>query len=407
MEGSMSLRLLSVPLLVALLAASQVGAETPATRQEIRTFQVADLVVPIQAPGARENVQTQEESLIKLITTTIAPRTWQDKGGQGTIDYHPLNLSLVVNQTPDVQEQIVRLLASLRRLQEREVLLEARFLWVPSNFSERLGVTLARAGKGPYTLNDVELFLLMEAVQGDPRASVMQAGRMLALDKQVMRVRLGDAGGLLQGARRISANGNEVAAPARTGLDFSVRPGILSDRRAVVLETTAKLTSGSTDLAQLALDRKVVAPDGGTVVLKAWKVQREAAQENPTLAALPYVGPLFRTESRTETYDVLLLLTPRIAAGRDFEQKIQQVGHTAPAPTPMLPAPVPLAPEAAPRVFPASSAVLPEAAVPSATNPRVAKLLARYHAACAEGDRVRARRLALRIVELDPTCFGK
>ena len=50
--------------------------------------------------------QTMQDMLIKLITNTIAPDSWAAVGGSGTIDYMPIGLALVVNQTPDVQEQV-------------------------------------------------------------------------------------------------------------------------------------------------------------------------------------------------------------------------------------------------------------------------------------------------------------
>src|SRR5262249_45297660 len=54
-------------------------------------------------------------ALIKLITATIAPHSWCDAGSAGTIEFCPLGMSLVVNQTPDVQEQIAGFLENLRR----------------------------------------------------------------------------------------------------------------------------------------------------------------------------------------------------------------------------------------------------------------------------------------------------
>src|SRR5262249_1621219 len=83
---------------------------------------------------------TTEEQLIKLITNTIQPRTWSDMGGPGSIDYFPLTMSLVINQTPDIQEQIQDLLAALRRLQDQEVSVEVRFITVSEDFFERIGV---------------------------------------------------------------------------------------------------------------------------------------------------------------------------------------------------------------------------------------------------------------------------
>jgi hypothetical protein len=59
--------------------------------------------------------KTTEESLMQLITSTVEPGSWSERGGPGTIEYHPLTMSLVINQTPDVQERVADLLAALRR----------------------------------------------------------------------------------------------------------------------------------------------------------------------------------------------------------------------------------------------------------------------------------------------------
>src|SRR5262249_54963884 len=67
--------------------------------------------VPKPEPG-----QSIEELLIRTITHTIAPDSWAEVGGKGTIQYFPLGLALVINQTQDIQEQIVELLSALRRL---------------------------------------------------------------------------------------------------------------------------------------------------------------------------------------------------------------------------------------------------------------------------------------------------
>src|SRR5262249_53933029 len=48
---------------------------------------------------------TLEDVLMKLIANTVAPQSWNDVGGPGTIDYFPIGMALVINQTPDVQEQ--------------------------------------------------------------------------------------------------------------------------------------------------------------------------------------------------------------------------------------------------------------------------------------------------------------
>src|SRR5438445_10063853 len=53
--------------------------------------------------------------LLDLIVKEIAPDTWTSAGGKGTISYVPKDMTLVVNQTQDVQEQIQDLICGLNR----------------------------------------------------------------------------------------------------------------------------------------------------------------------------------------------------------------------------------------------------------------------------------------------------
>jgi type II secretory pathway component GspD/PulD (secretin) len=80
------------------------------------------------------------DMLIKLITSTIKPESWSDMGGPGTIRFWPLGMSLVINQTPDIQEQVAELLAALRRLQDVQVAVEVRFISLSEAFYERIGL---------------------------------------------------------------------------------------------------------------------------------------------------------------------------------------------------------------------------------------------------------------------------
>ncbi len=80
------------------------------------------------------------DTLIELITTTVAPETWEDVGGAGSIAPFPTNLSLVISQTQEVHDQIVDLLEQLRRLQDLQVTIEVRFITLNDNFFERIGI---------------------------------------------------------------------------------------------------------------------------------------------------------------------------------------------------------------------------------------------------------------------------
>jgi type II secretory pathway component GspD/PulD (secretin) len=172
----MPARFLSAYLTSAALLAGFVGqaaAQTPCPlagrhakgKLVTKTYQVVDLVVPVDSGatpcsislnGRTERTPTEdrpcvkdnhpapgitiEDKLIQTITSTVAPRSWQVMGGRGTIEYFPLGMALVVNQTPEVHEQIAELLAALRRLQEMEVAVEVRFVTVSESCYKGLGL---------------------------------------------------------------------------------------------------------------------------------------------------------------------------------------------------------------------------------------------------------------------------
>ncbi len=90
--------------------------------------------------GLGGGVQADFDPLIELITTTIAPQSWDEVGGPGSVSGFDTNLSLVVSQTQDVHEKIADLLEQLRRLQDLQVTIEVRFITISDNFFERIGV---------------------------------------------------------------------------------------------------------------------------------------------------------------------------------------------------------------------------------------------------------------------------
>jgi general secretion pathway protein D len=90
--------------------------------------------------GLGGGAQADFAPIIDLITTTIAPQSWDEVGGPGSISGFDTNLSLVVSQTQEIHEQIADLLEQLRRLQDLQVTIEVRFITLSDNFFERIGV---------------------------------------------------------------------------------------------------------------------------------------------------------------------------------------------------------------------------------------------------------------------------
>jgi hypothetical protein len=78
-------------------------------------YPVADLVVPI---ASEPQTTTHEKRLMALITGQFAPNSWMGRGGPGSVNYYPLGMALVVDQTPAVQAEVAQLLQGLRRLRD-------------------------------------------------------------------------------------------------------------------------------------------------------------------------------------------------------------------------------------------------------------------------------------------------
>jgi type II secretory pathway component GspD/PulD (secretin) len=106
---------------------------------------------------------TIEETLIRLITSSVQPQTWEAMGGPGRIEYYPLGMALVINQSPEVIEEVTRLLESLRRLQDLEVAIEIRYINLSEAFYERIGLDF---GMNLSTHNDRTLSNLANAGGG-------------------------------------------------------------------------------------------------------------------------------------------------------------------------------------------------------------------------------------------------
>ena len=192
------------------------------------------------------------DTLINLISSTVAPNSWDDVGGPGSMAPFEGNLSLVISNTQEVHDEIVDLLEQLRRLQDLQVTIEVRFITLQDNFFERIGVdfdfdirdgtgltqqdlidanvnnqddldvTIGLDPNGNPTLDldlsfnqnsfgsaipafggfdpaaattfgfailsDIEAFFVIEAIQGDQRTNVMQAPKITMFNGQFANI---------------------------------------------------------------------------------------------------------------------------------------------------------------------------------------------------------------------------
>jgi type II secretory pathway component GspD/PulD (secretin) len=376
------------------------------------------------------------EQLISLIKSAISPKSWSDFGGQGTIDYHPFTMSLVVNDTPDIQEQVGDLLDALRRLQDQEVAIEVRFISVAEAFYERVGVDfniniktdqntrrfepLLTTGNfkpgqqindftpdrfisgltpaGTFTsdldipinatsfgmaippfgafpnmpganggldlgiafLSDIQVFLFMEAAQGDQRTNVMQAPKLTMFNGQTSSITVSDQQFFVTQVSLIQSNGQLAFVPTNqdfaSGVSMFVQAVITADRRFVRLNITPTIrnlasaivplfpitvpvtqffeggTTGQTVLFTqfiqqpvfntISVQTTVMVPDGGTVLMGGLKRLSEGRNEfgPPIISKIPYINRLFTNVGYgREVESLMLMVTPRIIIQEEEE----------------------------------------------------------------------------------------
>ena len=387
--------------------------------------------------GLGGGAQPDFDSLIELITATIAPTSWSEVGGAGTIEPFPTNLSIVVSTTQEVHDQIADLLEQLRRLQDLQVTIEVRFITLRDNFFERLGVGFdfriednsgLNGNQGqfpdqingsyivglnnlngqssptatldiPFTqgsfastvpqfggfdantaanfgfaiLSDIEVYLLLQAAQGDQRSNVLQAPKVTLFNGQQASV--SDSSqrpfvtSIIPVVGDFAAAHQPVIVVLNEGTSLSVQAVVSANRRFVRLTlvpffskigdvqeftfsgktttksgTNVKDPSSNTGTVQdnvevtkegttvqlptfafTTVSTTVSVPDGGTVLLGGIKRLFEARSERgvPMLNKIPYVNRLFKNVGiGRETSSLMLMVTPRIIIQEEEEAKL-------------------------------------------------------------------------------------
>jgi type II secretory pathway component GspD/PulD (secretin) len=385
---------------------------------------------------------TNEDKLIGLIKNTVAPESWSDSGGPGTIDYFPLGMTLVINQTPDIQEQVADLLQALRRLQDQEVAIEIRFITIDDSFFERIGVNFSMniqtkntrvqpeltsgvftpdgfinvfapkntiiglqptgtftpdlnipINTGTFTqtipdfggyqpipgfggltvglafLSDIQVFLFMEAVQGDTRTNVMQAPKLSLFNGQTSTLTVNTFQNFVTGVT-VGVTGGQytfspIIQPFPLGVSLTMQATISADRRFVRMSLAPTLTNLVTQtinlfpvvvpifpqldntatgqpvvftqyiqqpiVATVTVQTTVAVPDGGTVLMGGLKLLSEERKEYgpPILSKIPYINRLFKNTSYgRDAQSLLIMVTPRVIIQEEEEEK--QTGYVRP-----------------------------------------------------------------------------
>jgi hypothetical protein len=391
---------------VAVMAARAADTEKETQRH---VYQIADLVIspalfPDEPARKKGPATTNEDSLIKQIMENVEPASWSQRGGCGTIEYFAPTMSLIVNQTPEIQAKVAAMLVKLRKLADIQVVVETRLVFVSDECAERLdalttgkpavirtigadgleriGVDFEAANPSentasapardcaqvqvPRFLNDKQLYQFLERVGDDTKSNVLMPPRWTLLNKETKTETLIEGGALVFG--------------------YTVRPVVSADHRfiQVALKVEQK------DVTPAVCETTVVVPDGGTVLLGGFQATREVEKECPlpVVGYIPYVNRLFKVvETSSEPRRGFMLVTARIVGQPQQQEKSGQATAVCPRC------------QEEPRWQAAASD-------PSARQAKVvAELLRAYDTACDEGRADEADKFARAALILDPTCF--
>jgi Flp pilus assembly secretin CpaC/tetratricopeptide (TPR) repeat protein len=222
-------------------------------------------------------------------------------------------------------------------------------------------------------LNDIQVYLFMEAAAGDRRVNVMAAPKLTLFNGQTASISVSDIQFAVTNVTVVSVNGQLVFVPQNTplpgpgqgALTVTIQGVVSADRRFVRLNlpvTLSAQTGASVPLfpittfitpvfeggsqgqpipftqflqqpsfTTLTINTTVVCPDGGTVLLGGFKQLSEGRNEfgPPFLSNIPYLNRLFKNVGiGRETKHIMIMVTPRIIINSE-EEIFQTEGRQA------------------------------------------------------------------------------
>ncbi len=193
----------------------------------------------------------------------------------------------------------------------------------PDNLNVDLGAVTPGASRiafGLISLSDFMLDLELSAVQADGYGEVISTPKVMTADKQPAKISSGT-----QIPYSSSTGSGANAVPKTEFIDatltLDVTPSITPEGKVMMKLNIAKdSVGGSTPTGQLMInknqiDTNILVDNGETVVLGGIfeQTNQNAQTKVPFLGDLPYIGRLFRRDSKTENKrELLIFVTPRI-----------------------------------------------------------------------------------------------
>ncbi|MEQ1310406.1 type IV pilus secretin PilQ [Acinetobacter sp. XH1639] len=193
----------------------------------------------------------------------------------------------------------------------------------PDNLNVDLGATAVGASRiafGLISLSDFMLDLELSAVQADGYGEVISTPKVMTADKQTAKIESGSQVPF-SSSTGTGANATPKIEFKDVVLSLDVTPSITPDGKVQMnLDIKKDSIAGVTPQGQFYFNKNMVntnvlVNNGETVVLGGIFEQENLNKQTkvPFLGDLPYVGKLFRRDSKTENKrELLIFVTPRI-----------------------------------------------------------------------------------------------
>jgi hypothetical protein len=206
-------------------------------------------------------VKPDFDTLIDLISSTVAPDSWEEVGGSGSLREFVGNLSLVVSQTGDVHEEIVDLLAQLRRLQESKVMFRATNLRLTASLTKKLGIH----GKVLAALTAKERQQILLAASRDAQARTYDDLKATLFNGQFMTMAINDKQSLIMQGVVAADKSIRVSAAVKEKKETSPTVGnhsaaLLTNDQSLLVRMKSSSQDGDEELFRLITAEVIETP---------------------------------------------------------------------------------------------------------------------------------------------------
>jgi type IV pilus assembly protein PilQ len=311
--------------------------------------------------AAKREAENQEDLITAFMPVSyvdaaeIAKHLTEDGGSEGKSKFNPdrKEAGITVDKTnnmivmSDVARSIKRAKEIVQKLDRvtPQVLIEARIVEASNNFSRELGVTLSgtygpvgnkyirdfsftaanppisslgslginfsKLTGTPWTLNAT-----IAAAESEGQVKIISSPKILTLDNTEASIKQG----LAYPYNKLDADGNTTIEWKDIALELQVTPHVTPDDRismeiAVKNNEVGAVLNGEQSFTTKEANTELLVNDGDTVIIGGIRKSREDTGQSgvPGLMNIPVLGWLFKTESKENQLDELLIfITPRI-----------------------------------------------------------------------------------------------